>query len=402
MITIKGGVTAPEGFKAAGVASGVKKNGGLDLALIYSEEACVTVGVYTKNKVKGHSLQLAMEKLKNGYSNAVIINSGCANACVGPQGYKDAEEITEHCANRLNLLPDDVYMNSTGVIGYPLKKDLIIKGIDKLTETLSDSIDGGKAAAEAIMTTDTFAKEIAVDVMVNGKHVKIGAVAKGSGMIHPDMATMISIITTDANISKKTLEPIFREIVDKTYNRVSVDGDTSCDDMTVMMANGVSDETPITTESKDFDKFKNALEFVCTEIARMLAKDGEGATKLIEIIAQNALTAEDAYKAVVSVAKSPLVKTAIFGEDANWGRIITAVGYSGANFDPNLIDIYINNIKMCVNGCALPFDEEETKKALQQDQIVIKLDFKTGGYFDRMWTCDFSYDYVKINGSYRS
>lgn len=400
MIEIKGGVTAASGFQAAGVACGLKKNGNKDVALVYSEETCVAVGVYTTNVVKGHSLQLTTEHMKNGYANGVLINSGCANACVGISGYQDAKEIADYCADKLQIDADNMMIGSTGVIGVALPKEKILSGVDQLVEALSE--DGGANAAQAIMTTDTHPKEVAVDIMLHGEHVHIGAMAKGSGMIHPNMATMISIITTDANISRKVLEPMFREIVGKTYNRVSVDGDTSVCDMTLLFANGMADETPITEGTDEYNTFKEALEFVCTKLARMLAKDGEGATKLMEVQIKNALTKEDAYKAAVAIAKSPLVKTAVFGEDANWGRILTAAGYSGASFDPNRVDVYIGDIKTCDNGVALPFDEDAAKKVLEKDEILVVVDFKDGDCFDRMWTCDFSYDYVKINGSYRS
>ena len=400
MIEIKGGVTAPLGFQAAGVACGLKKNGNKDIALVYSEETCVAVGAYTTNVVKGHSLQLTVERMKNGYANGVLINSGCANACVGVSGYRDAEEISNYCAEKLGIDAENMMIGSTGVIGVALPKDTLISGVDSLLEQLS--VDGGADAAQAIMTTDTHPKEVAVDIMLHGQHVHIGAMAKGSGMIHPNMATMISIITTDANISKKVLEPMFKAIVKKTYNRVSVDGDTSVCDMTLLFANGLADETPITEGTKEYETFQAALEYVCTKLARMLAKDGEGATKLMEVQVKHALTPEDAYKAAVAIAKSPLVKTAVFGEDANWGRILTAAGYSGANFDPNRVDVFIGDIKTCENGVALPFDEVAAKKVLEQDEILVVVDFQTGDCFDRMWTCDFSYDYVKINGSYRS
>lgn len=400
MVKIDGGVTAPIGFKAAGVAAGLKKNGNPDLAMVYSEDICVAVGVYTTNVVKGHSLQLTMDNMKNGYANAVIINSGCANACVGHMGYEDAVKITKYCAEILDIDEENMLIGSTGVIGVPLDTDIIMKGADLLKERLSEN--GGNDAARAIMTTDTHPKEAAVDIMLNGKHVRIGAMAKGSGMIHPNMATMISIITTDANISKKALEPIFREIVEKTYNRVSVDGDTSVCDMTIMLANGAADDAPIVPGTDDYEKFAEALEYVCETLAKMLAKDGEGATKLLEIQVKNVLSKEDAYKIAVAVAKSPLVKTAVFGEDANWGRIITAAGYSGAVFNPDSADIYIGGVKTCENGVALPFDEEKAKEELKKDEITVVIDLKYGEFSDRIWTCDFSYDYVKINGSYRS
>ncbi len=400
MNLIHGGVTAPDGFFATGVACGIKKNGKKDLAIVCSEDTAAAAGVFTTNVVKGHSLQVTMEHIKNGYANAIIVNSGNANACVGEQGYRDALEMASIAAELLECEPENILLGSTGIIGMPLDMEALRAGIPALIENMDP--DGGHDAEEAIMTTDLTPKEVAVEFEIQGTQVRIGGMAKGSGMIHPNMATMIGIITTDANISKKLLDKALKDVVKHTFNRVSVDGDTSVCDMVLIMANGQADNEYIVEEDASFEKFKQALELVCTSLARMVAKDGEGATKLIEVIAEEASTEEDAYKIVSAVAKSPLVKTAIFGEDANWGRIITAAGYSGAQFDPNKVDIYLGDLVVCQNGTALPFDETKAKAVLSEKEVKITIRLKEGNFADRLWTCDFSYDYVKINGSYRS
>jgi len=395
-----GGVTSPEGYFAAGIACGIKKNDKKDLAIVCSEDISATVGVFTTNIVKGHSLQVTMEHLKSGYATAIVINSGNANACVGKQGYEDAKEIARITAELLECDTENVLIGSTGVIGVPLQMDLIRPAIEKLVENMSP--DGGHDAAEAIMTTDLVPKEIAVEIEIQGKKVVIGGMAKGSGMIHPNMATMIGVITTDANISKSLLDKALKEVVKHTFNRVSVDGDTSVCDMVILMANGMADNPAIISEDKDYVKFKNALSYVCTDLSRKIARDGEGATKVEEDKEDGASTEEDAYKVASAIAKSPLVKTAIFGEDANWGRIITAAGYSGAALDPEKVDIYIGKLLVCKNGTAVQFDEEKAKSILKEKEVTITVKLNNGKFFDRMWTCDFSYDYVKINGSYRS
>lgn len=397
---ISGGVTAPKGFKAAGVSCGLKDNNNKDLAIISSDDMAIAAGVFTKNVVKGHSLQLTMEHIKNGCAKAVVINSGNANACVGEGGLKNAKEIAEVTGNLLGCDSENILVGSTGVIGIPLDMPKILAGVKKASSSLS--IEGSDDAAQAIMTTDIVKKEIAMEIEIQGKKVKIGAVAKGSGMIHPNMATMISVITTDINISKELLNKALKEAISHTFNRVSVDGDTSVCDMVVILANGKAENSGILNEDAEYNNFKSALESVCEYLSRLIAKDGEGATKLIEVIVEGAASSDDAYKMVSSIAKSPLVKTAIFGEDANWGRIITAAGYSGAEFDPNLIDISIGSLMVCKNGTALDFDEGEAKKILEKDEVQIKVSLKKGDFSDRIWTCDFSYDYVKINGSYRS
>ncbi len=401
MKIVNGGVTAPKGFKASGNACGLKKNGNKDIALVCSDVISNVAGVFTTNVVKGHSLQLTMENVANGKARAVVINSGNANACVGEKGKADALEVACQTADFLNCNPNDILFNSTGVIGQPLNMEALRNGIKDAVDTLS--YNGGHDAAEAIMTTDLTLKELAIEFRVNGVDACIGGMAKGSGMIHPNMATMIGIITTDVNISQELLDKAFKEIINTSFNRISVDGDTSVCDMVLIMANGIANNISIDDENSiGFESFKEALSSVCKYLAKEIAKDGEGATKLVEIIAEGATTKDDAYKIICAIAKSPLVKTAIFGEDANWGRILTAAGYSGAFFDPELIDIYIGELKVCSKGTALPFDEIKAKQILKEKEIKIIINLNIGSYSDRMWTCDFSYDYIKINGSYRS
>ena len=400
MHVINGGVTAPEGFFATGVACGLKKNGQKDLAIICSEDSAAAAGVFTTNKVKGHSLQLTMDHMKSGYANAIVINSGNANACVGEQGYADALEIATITAGLLDCKPQDILVGSTGVIGKPLDMESIRPALEELVSGMEP--DGGHDAQLAIMTTDTIHKEVAVELDLQETRIVIGGMAKGSGMIHPNMATMIGIITTDANISRKLLDKALKDVVKSTFNRVTVDGDTSVCDMVLVLANGLADNAGIINENEDYDQFRNALEYVCNSLAKLIARDGEGATKLVEVVIEGAGNPDDAYKAACAIAKSPLVKTAIFGEDANWGRIITAAGYSGADFDPAYTDIYIGDLLVCKNGCAVNFDENEAKAHLQGKEVKLLVKLNKGIYGDRVWTCDFSYDYVKINASYRS
>lgn len=397
---IDGSITSPKGFKAAGVACGLKKNGNKDLAVVCSEVPAAAAGVFTTNVVKGHSLQITMENIKSGLAKAIVINSGNANACVGEQGFSDAKEMAATAAGLLDCPEDQILIGSTGVIGMPLNMDALRTGIRSAVASLSP--DGGHSAEEAIMTTDLVPKEAAAEIELQGKKVTVSGMAKGSGMIHPNMATMIGVITTDAAITKELLAKALKEITNRTFNRVSVDGDTSVCDMVLILANGLSGNPVITAEDDDYLNFKMALEYVCTTLARMIAKDGEGATKLVEISVSGAAAEEDAYKIACAVAKSPLVKTAIFGEDANWGRIFTAAGYSGASFNPDLVDIYIGDLMVCSKGTALKFDESKAKEILKEKEVKVTIELKDGSFSDRMWTCDFSYDYVKINGSYRS
>lgn len=396
---IKGGVTAPQGFLASGVKAYIKKDK-KDVAIIYSERPASAAAVYTTNRVKAAPLLVTKKHLTDGKAQAIVVNSGNANACTGDEGYKNAVQMTQRAAQALKLEPENVIVTSTGVIGVQLPMDKVLPGIKKAAEELS--AEGGAEAAEAIMTTDLIKKEIAVKCHLGGKDVTIGAMAKGSGMIHPNMATMLGFVTTDAAISSEMLDKALKEVINKTFNMITVDGDTSTNDMVIILANGEAGNQFIEEEKEDYTIFKNALYYVCEHLAKLIVRDGEGATKLIEIQVVNAYTEEDAKKAAMSVATSNLFKTAMFGEDANWGRIICAVGYSGANFEPEKTDIYIGEVKTAENGTALAFSEEEAKKILQQKEVVIKVDMKAGIASAKAWTCDFSYDYVKINASYRT
>lgn len=394
-------VTYAKGFKASGVACGLKKNGRKDLAVVVSDCPAVCAGVYTRNKVKGHSLQLTIERMKDKpLVNAVVINSGCANACVGQLGFEDAVEITGYLAEKLNVDKDSVLIGSTGVIGVRLKKDRILSGIDEAVSQLS--YDGGHDAEAAIMTTDTVPKEYCKEIHIAGKPVRIGGMAKGSGMIHPNMGTMISVITTDADISQDLLDSLLKKVTENTFNKVSVDGDTSVCDMLIVMASKMAGNPCIDKEDSEYIIFEEAFYEVCENLAKMLAKDGEGATKLLEIEVVNGASKDDTDKIAVAIAKSPLCKTAFFGEDANWGRIITAAGYSGAEFDPGMTDIYIGELLVCKSGCAVDFDEDIALEILKKNEVKVLINLNSGNAGSKMWTCDFSYDYVKINGSYRS
>lgn len=398
-----GSITAPKGFAAAGVACGLKKNGNRDLALITSDVPATAAGVFTKNLVKGHSLQRTLATIRGGLASAVVINSGNANACVGEPGYQDAEAMAALVATELGCPVEQVLTGSTGVIGKRLDMDAVQRGIEAATAALATSEAAGHEAEQAIMTTDLIPKECVVRFELDGQTVTVAGMAKGSGMIHPNMATMISVITTDCAVDQDVLKAMLAQTTNQTFNRVSVDGDTSVCDMVVVLANGRAGTAKITSvDSPTGQQLQEALTVVSTYLARLIAQDGEGATKLVEIQCQGAATPEDAYQIVLAVGKSPLVKTAIFGEDANWGRILTAAGYSGASFNPDRCDIYLGELKVCENGTALLFDEAKAKEILQQKEVLICILLQDGTAFDRLWTCDFSYDYVKINGSYRT
>lgn len=395
-----GTITSPSGYIASGVSCGIKKDKeAADLAFIVSEATSDCAGVFTQNLVKGHSLKYTIDCAGNGKARAILVNSGNANACVGEQGDKDAVSMAAAAAKALNCDPREVLIGSTGVIGKPLPIDKIIKGVIRAFESLSEN--GGHDAASAIMTTDLIKKELAVELIISGKPVRIGGIAKGSGMIHPNMATLIGLLTTDISISKTLLDKALRYSVNKSFNRITVDGDTSVCDMLLALANGKSG-AHIETEDDDYIAFRDALEYVCTKLAVMIVQDGEGATKLIEIRVENAASAKDALGIALSVAKSPLVKTAFFGEDANWGRILTAAGYSGVSFDPALVDIFIGDLAVCRKGTSIRFDENKASEILKRKEISVRISLNSGKAWDRVWTCDFSYDYVKINGSYRT
>jgi len=402
---IDGGVTSPKGFLASGIYCGLKKsNLQKDLALIYSEVPAVAAGMYTKNKVKGAPIYITKEHLTNKKAQAIIINSGNANTCNGDDGLNKAKKMTSLQAKELKLKADDVLVASTGVIGVPLNIDAIKNGIPLLTEKLSK--DGSDDASSAIMTTDTFKKQLAVEFYLGEKKITIGSMAKGSGMIEPNMGTMLSFITTDLSISPELLNEALSSSVSVTYNRVSVDGDTSTNDMVLILANGLAENTKITEKDENYDVFLKVLTSLNTIMAKNIAKDGEGATKLLECQILGALSEKDAVVLGKSVINSSLVKTAMFGSDANWGRILCALGYTDINFDPEKVDVSFESpagsIKVCEAGSPLPFDEDKAKEILNENEIIIKVNLFLGDHSAYVWGCDLSYEYVKINGDYRS
>jgi len=402
---INGGVTAPKGFLASGIHCGLKKsNLNKDLALIYSEVPAAAAGMYTKNKVKGAPIYITKEHLNNKKAQAIIINSGNANTCNGDDGLNKAKKMTSLQAKELKLKTDDVLVASTGVIGVPLNIDAIKDGIPLLTEKLSK--EGSNDASLAIMTTDTFQKQLALEFYIGDKKVTIGSMAKGSGMIEPNMGTMLSFLTTDISISPELLHEALQSTVNLTYNRVSVDGDTSTNDMILILANGLAENPTITEKDDNYNAFLNALTDLSTIMAKNIAKDGEGATKLLECQILGAKSEKDAVALGKSVINSSLVKTAMFGSDANWGRILCALGYANIDFDPEKIDVTFESaagsIKVCEVGSSLPFDEDIAKKILSENEIIIKVDLCLGDYDAYVWGCDLSYEYVKINGDYRS
>lgn len=396
---IEGGVTAPKGFKAHGVESGIKKKGGLDLALVVSEQPASAAGVFTINKVAAAPVIVSKEHLADGKARAVILNSGNANACLGEDGMRTARAMAAKAGQALGLTGEEVLVASTGVIGaaFPLEKAL--NGVAPLVSGLSST--GGHTAAQAIMTTDLVSKEIALEFQIQGQPVRIGGMAKGSGMIQPNMATMLSVVTTDLDIPSELLKKALLAATEVTFNRITVDGDMSTNDSLFLLANGASGIS-VAAEGTEYDLFKAALTEVCKELARMCVRDGEGATKLIDIIVQGATTESEAEQAGRSVANSSLVKTAFFGEDANWGRILAAVGYSRIDFDPEKTEISLGDLPVYLNGTGLAFDEEKAAKILAEQEITVTIDLHQGQASATLWTCDFSYDYVKINGSYRT
>ena len=406
MKVIKNGtITDVKGFKAAGITAGLKKSGKKDLALIYSEYKAVSAAVFTKNLVKAAPILVDMENIKSENTQAIIVNSGNANACTGEDGYKNAKKMTEIIAEKLNLHPTEVLVESTGIIGVQMDMEKVASGLEKIVPELSE--EGGHNAGEAIMTTDTFPKNLAVKIEIGGKEVTIAGIAKGSGMIHPDMATMLAFLVTDISIDKKLLQKVFSKSTDDSYNMVSVDGDTSTNDMAGILANGAAGNTKITDEnSEEFKIFKEALNFVNKELAKSIAKDGEGATKLIEVTTKNARTMEDAKKVSKSVITSSLFKAAVFGSDANWGRILCAVGYSGAELIVDKIEIFIKGedkiIQVAKNGMGIDFGEEEVEKILKEEKVGVIVNLNDGNYDATAWGCDLTYDYVKINADYRT
>ena len=392
------GVTAALGYNAWGVNCGLKKSGHPDLALIYSEVPAVAAGVFTTNKVKAAPVLVSQEHLAGGYARALLINSGNANACTGEEGLKHARMTAITVAKLMQCRPEEVLLASTGVIGVPLPVTPILNTLPTLANLLSTT--GGPQAAEAIMTTDTFAKEYAVSLEIGGREIRIGGMCKGSGMIQPQMATMLGVITTDAPLKGTVLSASLRQIVKQTFNRITVDGDTSTNDTVFLMANGRAGGAEITT-GPDLERFMEGLYEVCSHLARLIVKDGEGATKFLAIKVKGARTENEAESAARAVANSNLVKTAFFGEDANWGRILAAVGYSGIDFSPEKTEIFLETLPVYA-GTGVAFNEQTAKDILQQKEIEVIIDLKQGKEEVTIWTCDLSFDYVKINGSYRT
>ena len=404
MKIIQGGVCAANGFKANGIHCGIRKNHSKkDLALIVSEKKAAAAAVYTTNLVKGAPLTVTKNNIADGFAQAVICNSGNANTC-NANGIEIAETMCDLVAKATGVNAGDVVVASTGVIGQPLDITPIAAGMDALAAGLSET--GSDVAAQAIMTTDTMAKEIAVEFTIGGKVCRMGGIAKGSGMIHPKMATMLVFITTDTAISSAMLRKALSTDITNTFNMLSIDGDTSTNDMVTVLANGMAGNEEITAEGEDFAVFMQALNTITVSLCRMIAGDGEGATKLLECIATGADDEETAKIAAKSVICSSLLKAAMFGADANWGRVLCAIGYSGANVDVGKIGVSFRSakgeIKVCENGAGVPFSEEKAKEILLEKEIEILISLGDGKFGATAWGCDLTYDYVKINGDYRT
>ncbi len=394
-----GSVTSAKGFKAAGIFCGIKKRK-KDLALILSEHSCTAAGTFTLNKVKAAPLIISQNVIKLDKSvKAILINSGNANACTGESGYDDALKMQRWCAEKLNLLPTEVLISSTGVIGQRLPVEKIQAGLDNIIPLLS--VSGGFDAAEAIMTTDTKIKSFAVRVRLKSGDVTIGGICKGSGMIMPNMATMLGFISTDAKIEKYLLQDLLKETVNISFNKISVDGETSTNDMVILLANGASGIS-VVKNSDDYSIFLSALKAVSIEMAKSIVSDGEGATKLVTVKVSGAKTKSDSDLVGKSIANSSLVKTAIHGADANWGRILSAAGQSGADFDPAKVSISFNNLPVLLPNYTLALDEELASKILSQKEFEICIDLGEGSEETTWWTCDLSEEYVKINADYRT
>ena len=404
MKIITGGVCAAQGFKANGIHCGIRKNHSKkDLALIVSDVPATAAAVYTTNLVKGAPLTVTKQHIADGIAQAVICNSGNANTC-NANGIEIAEAMSALVEQYTGVAAKNVVVASTGVIGQPLNITPIAEGMAELTAGLG--YDNGAAAAQAIMTTDTTAKEVAVEFAVGGKTCHMGGIAKGSGMIHPNMATMLVFITTDAAISREMLQKALSHDITNTFNMLSIDGDTSTNDMVTVLANGMAGNSEITAEGEDFTAFMQALNTITVQLCRMIAGDGEGATKLLECIATGADTEEAAKIAAKSVICSSLLKAAMFGADANWGRVLCAIGYSGADVDVNKIGVSFHSAKgtvaVCRNGAGVPFSEEVAKQVLLESEIEILISLGDGPFGAHAWGCDLTYDYVKINGDYRT
>ncbi len=389
------------GFLFSGISSGIKKNGSRDLGLIYSEIPAQVAGLFTTNAVKAAPVQLDMDRIKGGLCQALIVNSGNANACTGSQGLRDARRISSLVAKRLGMDEQLVFVSSTGVIGTPLPFNKIKEGIPKLIEALSP--EGWMKTVEAIMTTDTFPKVEVATCRIKGKQVKLCGMVKGAGMIRPNLATMLSFLVTDANVEVPLLQRMLERAAEVSYNRITVDGETSTNDTVLLLANGKAGHPSLNRMDRDGEKFQSMLSEVCQNLAKSLVKDGEGATKFIEILIQGARDREDAKQAAYAVAHSPLVKTAFFGEDANWGRILCALGHSGAQINPNRIDVFFDKVPIVKNGMGTGSRvEKQASQILKKKSFKVTVDLHKGKSQFSVFTTDLSIDYVKINASYRS
>lgn len=407
MKIIEGGVTSPKGFKASDAAAGIKYQGRTDMAMVYSEADCTCAGTFTKNVVKAAPVIWDRDVVvKGGSARAIVVNSGIANACTGKEGYEICEKTALATAKELNIKPEQVCIGSTGVIGMQIKIDRIENGVKLLAEKLTDGFDASERAAKAIMTTDTVHKMMAAEITLSGKTVTIGAMTKGSGMIHPNMCTMLCYITTDAAISNEMLQKALSASIVDSYNMISVDGDTSTNDTCFIMANGLAGNEMITEDGEDFKIFSEALDYINIELAKKMAADGEGASHLFEVIVNGAKNKEEAVILSKSVVGSSLCKAAIYGKDANCGRFMCALGYSGVEFNPDLVDIYFESkagsILVVSKGAAPAFDEELALKVLSEEAVTVRCEMNAGDTSATAWGCDLTYDYVKINADYRS
>jgi len=404
---IPGGVTVPEGFSAASTAAGIKYRDRTDMAMVFSKEPCECAGTFTSNKVKAACVKWDMEIAFSGRKlHGVVINSGIANACTGEEGFDTCRKTAEAVENALSVPADSVAVASTGVIGMQLPVQKLVQGVEDMSKKLSSSEEAGTEASKAIMTTDTVNKETAVKFTVGGREVHMGGMSKGSGMIHPNMCTMLAFITTDVNIEKSLLQKALKEAVTDTFNMITVDGDTSTNDTCMVMANGLSGNEKITSEGSDYDTFREALFHVCRYLARRMAGDGEGATKLFEAKVVHAKSRTDARTLARAVVGSNLSKAAIFGCDANFGRFLCAMGYSGADFDEGDVELYfessIGRLKVFDHGVPLDFDEEKAVSIMKEKEVTVFIDMNEGEDAATAWGCDLTYDYVKINADYRT
>jgi glutamate N-acetyltransferase / amino-acid N-acetyltransferase len=397
---LEGGVTAPLGFMAGAVAAGIKKAGKLDVALLVADRDVPAAVVYTTNAVAAAPVVVSRAHTARGRVRGVVVNSGNANACTGAQGLADAHAMADAVGGALGCAAEEVVVASTGVIGVPLPLERVLAGVAQAAGALASG--GGPAAAEAICTTDTFVKQCAVAVAVDGHTYRVGGMAKGSGMIQPNMATMLAFVTTDAPLTSAACDAVLRDAVARTFNRITVDSDTSTNDMCLLLASGAAGGEPIGPHGARCDAVASAVHHVCGELARMIIRDGEGATKFVEVTVSGAASEADAELAAFAIANSPLCKTAIFGGDANWGRVAMAIGKSGARIDPDAFDVVFAGIPTCVAGTALPFDEQAAADALAEPDVEVRVDLHVGEASATVWTCDLSYEYVRINGEYRS